>query len=250
MGLLHHILVKDRQHASTIGSLVDLTSAVIHHRRHQAWNAQYWATELTTVGFRRPLVSQTAMKSWEIGTPTCLITKSHQQLQGCPMRTLRCENRTINGTTHRFLATRGFRCLHELSARIVSCNPNPRSAEHHRSIQTVRHPDPGQEERFELKFSESSTFDLNEDGEYLVRGLDTCPHLESGTCWWFAPRSGALEDRPVTSMPSVSRKAHVSNGTLRKRRTDQGGEISLCRCFIQRTAVERWLSKKPGHCSR
>ena len=34
MGLLHHILVKDRQHASTIGSLVDLTSAVIHHRRH------------------------------------------------------------------------------------------------------------------------------------------------------------------------------------------------------------------------
>ena len=34
MGLLHHIFAEDRQHASTIGSLVDLTSAVIHLLRH------------------------------------------------------------------------------------------------------------------------------------------------------------------------------------------------------------------------
>ena len=77
-----------------------------------------------------------------------------------------------------------------------------------------------------MKFSESSTFDLNEDGEYLVRGLDSCPHLESGTCWWFAPRSGALEDRPGDiNAFSFKESARVKRHTSKTQDGDQGGEI-------------------------
>ena len=93
-------------------------------------------------------------------------------------------------------------------------------------IQTERLPDPSHEERFELKFSESSTFDLNEDGEYLVRGLDSCPHLESGTCWWFAPRSGALEDRPGDiNAFSFKESARAKRHTSKTQDGDRGGEI-------------------------
>ena len=59
-------------------------------------------------------------------------------------------------------------------------------------------------------------FDTDEEGNYRVRGLDTCPHLESGTCWWFAPRTGELEQRPGIRKDSVSRECEGKATYLEK----------------------------------
>ena len=82
-------------------------------------------------------------------------------------------------------------------------------------IKTWRVYDEMNDDRFQLRFLESETFDTDDEGNYRVRGLDTCPHLESGTCWWFAPRTGELEQRPgdpegFSFKESVRVKRHTS----------------------------------------
>ena len=59
-------------------------------------------------------------------------------------------------------------------------------------------------ERFREKLDHSitgtnSSWNLpmfDDDATVEVSGLDTCPHLESGTCWWFSPRESEFEERP------------------------------------------------------
>ena len=37
---------------------------------------------------------------------------------------------------------------------------------------------------------------FDDDATVEVGGLDTAPHLESGTCWWFSPKKSEFEERP------------------------------------------------------
>ena len=227
MGLLHHILVKDRQHASTIGSLVDLTSAVIHHRRHPSMerptlgNGIDYGRLQKTIGFADSheivgnwysymLDNEVTSAAARMPNQTTTMRKPYNQWHDAPLSCHEGGSDVCNSCRQGSYAATPI----SVPSNIIDL------------IQTQRLPEPGQEERFELKFSESPTFDLNEDGEYLVRGLDSCPHLESGTCWWFAPRSGALEDRPGDiNAFSFKESARVKRHTSKTQDGDQGGEI-------------------------
>jgi hypothetical protein len=229
MGILHHILVKDRQHASTIGSLVDLTSAVVHHRRIKTMERPekgqgYDFEQLQkTVCFAD---SHEIVGNWysymldnEVTTAAARM-ESHDTDMRLPY------NQWHNSPLS----------CHEGGAVVcASCqagkyHPEPITVSKDKIgiIQTTRFPSPpGEEERFELRFLDSPSFILNDEGDYLISGLDTCPHSENGTCWRFAPRTGDLENRPGGLLNGLSFKesARVKRHTSKTQDGDDGNEI-------------------------
>ena len=67
-----------------------------------------------------------------------------------------------------------------MPSRKVSPEPITVSKDRIGIIQTNRFPSPpGEEERFELRFLDSPSFVLNDEGDYLISGSDTCPHLKT-----------------------------------------------------------------------
>ena len=211
MGILHHIMLKDRQHASSIGSLVDITSAVVHHRRHPSMNraARYEALQ-KTIGFAD---SHEIVGDWFSYMLDNEVTSSAARMESEGNTTMR----TPYNQWHDAPIS-----IHEGGDAV--CN-SCRNSEYSEPIQiqsnklelikTTREYLEDSDDRFQLRFLESETFDIDEDGNYRIKGLDTCPHLESGTCWWFAPRTGELERRPgdpdgFSFRESVRVKRHTS----------------------------------------
>jgi len=219
MGILHHIMLKDRQHASSIGSLVDITSAVVHHRRHSSMNrAARYETLQKTIGFAD---SHEIVGDWFSFMLDNEVTSSAAR-----MATMDQDMRTPYNQWHDAPIS-----IHEGGDAV--CN-SCRNSEYSEPIEiqsnklelikTRRVYPEDNDDRFQLRFLESETFDIDEEGNYRIKGLDTCPHLESGTCWWFAPRTGELERRPgdpdgFSFKESVRVKRHTS-----KNKSGDGGD--------------------------
>ena len=232
MGILHHIMLKDRQHASSIGSLVDVTSAVVHHRRHPSMEraARYESLQ-KTIGFAD---SHEIVGDWFSFMLDNEVTSSFARME--------------NQTTNQRLPYNQWHdaplSIHEGGEAVcTSCRDGeyaePISIESNRIdlIKTWRVYDEMNDDRFQLRFLESETFDTDDEGNYRVRGLDTCPHLESGTCWWFAPRTGELEQRPgdpegFSFKESVRVKRHTSKSNSGD--DDDDRNTSADRTFRQR----------------
>ena len=70
----------------------------------------------------------------------------------------------------------------------------------------------------------------------MISGLDTCPHLENGTCWRFAPRTGDLEHRPGGLLNGLSFKesARVKRHTSKTQDGDDGTEYALQTGLLKR----------------
>ncbi len=210
MGILHHIMAKDRQHASSIGSLVDITSAVVHHRRVASMERPALYKDLQkTIGFAD---SHEIVGNWYSYMLDNEVTSSAARMPNHETSMRRPYNQWHDSPLN----------CHEGGQEVcTSC----RSGTYHETpitvsmnqielIRTDRLPQEV-EERFDLRFKTSDSFNITDDGEFVIKGLDTCPHLESGTCWWFVPRTGELEVRPgdqnaFSFKESVRVKRHTS----------------------------------------
>ena len=71
--------------------------------------------------------------------------------------------------------------------------------------------------------------------EHEIRGLDTCPHMQIGTCWHFSPRSDNSEPRPndgnyVTFKDALRSKRHTSK-TKGGTEDDEGDDFGANNSF-------------------
>lgn len=196
MGIMHHIMIRPREGTPIIGALVDMTSAVTHQRRSRGF---YERNPRPNGGWDYKRLQKTVAFS-----------DSHEVVGGWYSFFLDNESTTL---ANRRLATvlpnpnvrRPFSHWHERPLRI-----HPGGDEVCESCQKMKHHNaPISVTETDIpRFRENTTDTLGVTssswhlpmfeggGAREISGLQTCPHLEAGTCWWFAPREGVFEPRP------------------------------------------------------
>jgi superfamily II DNA/RNA helicase len=246
LGILHHIMIRPRAGTPTNGALVDITSSVTHQRRSRDFYVRgtgvYTGSKLMknlqkTIGFAD---SHEVVGNWH----SLLIDNES---------TGRDRRRTVNGTER---VRRPYAHWHERPLRI-----HDDGEEVCRSCQRMEHhPTPINISRDDVaKFREFTGGSLNgeysswnlpiyeqsEDENFQVTGLETCPHLDVGTCWWFSPREETFEDRPDDpgnlSFEQVIRSSRYT-GKTKPENEDEEGSQSANYAFKQdprRNAYER-----------
>ena len=190
MGIRHHIMVRPRKGTSPIGTLVDMTSAVTHQRRSRDFydrptdgGGHFDYEELQkTVGFAD---SHEIVGSWY----SYMLDNESTSFAN------RIENDERRPYAH----------WHERPLQI-----HPDGEEVCNSCQKMKHHDKPitvtDEHLRKFRYRPNGLLDdakewhlpMYPDGgaSKQIQGLETCPHLQSGTCWWFAPRTGVTEQRP------------------------------------------------------
>jgi len=195
MGIRHNVLVRPRRGPSPIGTLVDMTSAVTHQRRNRNFhdrsngNQRVNYEELQkTVGFAD---SHEIVGNWYSYMLDNESTSYANRL------------RTVDdprGDSRRPYAHWHSRPLEIHNGGQEICN-SCQNMRYHDTPITIEEGDlPKFRYRPDEDLDNASLWDLplykQGCGDVEVKGLDTCHHLESGTCWWFAPRTMENELRP------------------------------------------------------
>jgi hypothetical protein len=223
MGIRHHIMIRPRKGTSPIGTLVDMTSAVTHQRRtrnlhdrptNTGGNFDYEKLQ-KTVGFAD---SHEIVGSWY----------SYMLDNESTSHANRLENDERRPYAH----------WHERPLQIhpggeAICN-SCQLMKHHDKPITVAN-----EHLRKFRYRPDETLDNAKEwhlpmypdggGSKEIRGLETCHHLQSGTCWWFAPRTGEAEPRPDdpghTSYRDVIRvKRHTGQTNSSTPNSESAGE--------------------------
>jgi hypothetical protein len=204
-GIMNHIFVRTKKGASGQGTLVDMTS-LIGHQRH--------SPELHT----RPAHYKNLQKM--IG-----FADSHDVV-GNWLQLMR-ENESTNYNGHitdpiNHNQTKPYAHwfsrpleIHEGGDAVCnSCQNMEKSAipitlndEQYNKIQRTPNETVDNSHYFQMR-----PIELNEGETIEVRGLDTCPHLQVGTCWWFAPRTDETE--LITNNPNTNTR-HTYRDVLR-----------------------------------
>ena len=203
-GIMHHVMIRPRSGTPPIGAVTDMTSSITHQRRSRNfYNRPTKPKQLQkTVAFAD---SHEVVGNWlgylRENEGTDIQQKTRDEIQtvltfGTPPRPRRLP--------------RPYSHWHERPLRIHPggeeiCN-KCQKMEHHDKPIIVQANDMN---KFRSKIGDElsgnySSFQLptiNEDREqFEISGLETCPHLEAGSCWWFAPRnespSETFEGRP------------------------------------------------------
>ena len=258
MSMMHHIMIRPRKGTPLNGALVDITSSVTHQRRKRDF---YLREAKNTGGWNFNKLQKT------IG-----FADSHEVVG--EWHSLMRENESTSRANDRRYDTsdpsiqnlrRPYAHWHERPLRIHplgdsvcgSCQKMNYSDE----TIIVRNDDiPKFKEYTENTISgENSSWDLPlfKEGEDIeVKGLDTCPHLEFGTCWWFSPRdSEAMEARPGDNrrFESFRDVIRVGKHTAKNKHSDEEemGDSSANFSFRKdpiKGAYERehWAPKTPA----
>jgi|GEM_PF-3503684 hypothetical protein len=218
MGIRHNVLVRPRKGPSPIGTLVDMTSAVAHQRRSREF-------------YNRPQNAGGAYKYQEL-QKTIGFADSHEIVGNWYSFMLDNESTSwanrLGNSTRRPYSHWHSRPLEIHDGGDEVCDSCQTMQYHHAPIPIpegdlpkFRHM-PGDTldsaHAWELPLYPSGTGDLE------VRGLDTCHHLQSGTCWWFAPRTMEAEQRPGALDTSYRDVVRVKRHTGKTK--DQGEDLA------------------------
>ena len=204
-GIMNHILVRPKKGAATTGALTDLTSLIGHQRRTRDMH-------------NRPKLFKSLQKSIGFADSHDVIGNWFQLMRENEMTDKRSAVDDPESYDQTFPYSHWYSRpleVHEGGKEVCdSCQemkktPNPITISHDTATLIKRRPDEdlGSAKRFDMRaFTEQGT-----DGEIKVSGLDTCPYLQAGTCWWFAPRTGEdskdlLEGRPGKNSNKYSYK--------------------------------------------
>jgi len=236
MGIRHNVMVRPRKGTSPLGTLVDMTSAVTHQRRSRDF-------------YNRPAKGQGF--DYEALQKTIGFADSHE----------------IVGNWHSYLLDNESTSK---ANRLENSSRRPYSHWHERPLRTHAGGDDVCNSCQDMSYH-TTPINIPEDklGEFIydpdttnstpnpkinkwhlplypsgcgsqeVSGLDTCHHLESGTCWWFAPRTSEAENRPgnpgYTSYRDVIRsKRHTGKTNSSKREPSIPGEAKADYSFKQK----------------
>lgn len=193
--IVNHIMVRPREGTPSIGALVDMTSATTHQRRSRDF---YLRNPKSGGGWDYKELQKT------VG-----FADSHQVVGDWHSFFLDNESSTEATRVPRATPThpvrRPYAHWHERPLRIHSGGEGVcescQQMKHHSSTISV---DENDISKFRRESSDSLPDNFSSwhlpmfegEGTQEVSGLETCPHLEAGTCWWFAPRDEDLETRP------------------------------------------------------
>jgi len=196
LGIMNHVLIHPRKGTPLTGALVDMTSALTHQRRSRDFHLR-----------GDPLTGKKKYKSLQ---KTIGFADSHEVVGNWHSllldneSTARDRRRPVNDENKR--VRRPYAHWHERPLRIHDggsdvCN-SCQNMNHHATPINIAKDDIGKfRERTDDSLSGNNSswnITLYKDVEESINvtGLETCPHLEVGTCWWFSPREENFEDRP------------------------------------------------------
>jgi superfamily II DNA/RNA helicase len=259
-GIMHHVMIRPRSGTPPIGAVTDMTSSITHQRRSRNF-------------YNRPTKPKQLQK-------TVAFADSHEVVGNWLGYLRENEGTDIQQKTQDEIYTvltwgnpprpkrlpRPYSQWHERPLRIHPggeeiCN-KCQKMEHHDKPIIVQANDIN---KFRSKIGDElsgnySSFQLptiNEDIEQLeISGLETCPHLEAGSCWWFAPRNenpnetfeGRPDDGMNRSFKQVMRvKKHTSKS--KGKSTEEKGNSDANYSFIEKAnqgAYPRVLRRENG----
>ena len=212
LGIVNHLLLRPRAGTSPIGAVVDATSSIGHQRRSQNFANRPNIDKLQkTVCFSD---SHEVVGNWQ---SNFIVNESTE---------MRRENliNSIRPYAHWFDRPLRIHESEEITGKEI-CNKCVKGE--YSSTPLVLTTE--ELERFMHKLNNTNPDDsgrlylpLEPEEEHEIRGLDTCPHLQYGTCWKFSVRSDESISRPSdttfsTFRDSLRSKRHTS-------KTKSGGE--------------------------
>jgi superfamily II DNA/RNA helicase len=183
LGIVNHVLYRPKFGTSTIGAVVDITSAVGHQRRPQGFGASRGRVD--------KLQKMVAFSdSHEIVANWYKNLIQNESTEDC-YPTIENQRRPYSHWFDRPLR------FHDGGEKICkSCEAGVHAKE---PLKLTTE----QLEQFMLKMGNKEEKDIGRfyldyppEQEHEIRGLETCPHLQTGTCWHFARRSDDSEPRP------------------------------------------------------
>ena len=253
LGILHHILVRPRVGTPTNGALVDLTSAVTHQRRSRNFH------ERESGGTQAPQIMEKLQKTIGFADSHEVVGTWHSLLRDNES-TGRDKRRTISGPHQNRRVRRPYAHWHERPLQIqtdgASVCESCQNMNHHSNPINISKDDinkfieftdgnlNGEHSRWNIPLYEN-----DERESFNVTGLETCPHLEVGTCWWFSPREDTFEGRPgdlgYQSFQQVIRSSRYT-GKTKPESDSTDGKASANFAFSQKPrkgAYERLLAR-------
>jgi len=191
-GIMNHLFVRTKKGAPMVGSLVDMTSAIGHQRRNKDF-------------YDRPKRYEKIQKSIGFADSHDVVGNWHQLM----LENERTDRKGIiddpNSNNINLPYSNWFSKpleIHPGGKKVCeSCQKMEKTIDpiiiKYDDINKISI-NPTQNlanaDVFQMLVSESNNSENIEQIE--VYGLDTCPHLQSGTCWWFSPRTSETEKRP------------------------------------------------------
>lgn len=177
LGILHHVLLRPREGRSTIGSVVDATSALLHHRRSADQNGAFPHRGDNVLNLQKSIAFTDSHET--VGTWFNNFIRNEMTEEGAVAEEFHNLDRPYAHWHHAPLS------CHEGGAEVcASC----RTGVHAENPIVVtrdgielyrrRHAPDDTGGRWDLGLSEGVD-------EFSIRGLETCPHFTHGTCWWF-----------------------------------------------------------------
>ena len=233
MGIRHNVMVRPRKGTSPIGTLVDMTSAVTHQRRSR----DFYNRPTSGQGFDYEALQKTVgfADSHEIVGNWYSFMLDNESTS----RANRLENSDRRPYAH--WHSNMLQMYDGGGAVCASCQ----NMQYAKTPITISGEDIGK-----FKYYPSDTLEdcqqfsspLPEHapgcGDFEVYGLDTCPNLQAGMCWWFAPRTDTPEPRPgnngFTSYRDVIRAKRHTGKTNSSRQETSPGEAKADYSFREK----------------
>jgi hypothetical protein len=221
LGIVNHLLLRPRLGASPIGAVVDVTSSVGHQRRAKDFADRPNIDKLQkTVCFSD---SHEIVGNWQANFIQNEVTESrHSDLDDKQRPYAHWFDRPLR------VHEGGDKICAGCSKGQYSKQPLTLSSEElERFMIKLNNKDPDHSGRLFLG--------LEPGEEHEIRGLDTCPHMQIGTCWHFSPRSDNSEPRPndgnyVTFKDALRSKRHTSK-TKGGTEDDEGDDFGANNSF-------------------
>ena len=236
MGIRHNVMVRPRKGTSPLGTLVDMTSAVTHQRRSR----DFYDRPTKGAGFDYEALQKTIgfADSHEIVGNWYSYLLDNESTS----KANRLENSSRRPYSHwheRPLRTHAggddvCKSCQKMSYHATPVNiPEDKLGEFIYDPDSTNTPPNPRIHKWHLPLYPSGC------GSQKVSGLDTCHHLESGTCWWFAPRTSEPESRPgnpgYTSYRDVIRsKRHTGKTNSSTQESSSPGEAKADYSFKQK----------------
>ena len=233
LGIVNHLLLRPRSGTSPIGAVVDATSSIGHQRRSKDFANRPNIDKLQkTVCFSD---SHEIVGNWQSNFVENEATEPRRNnLDNTNRPYAHWFDRPLR--VHDSGDITGEEICNKCVKGEYSTTPLVLTSEElERFMHKLNNTDPDDSGRLYLP--------LEPEEEHEIRGLDTCPHLQYGTCWKFSVRSNESISRPSdttfsTFRDSLRSKRHTSK-TKSGGEDDEGDDFGANNSFKEFPEMER-----------